>query len=205
MKVLITRPRHEDTTNYLFHYSGEVVDEARRKGRDVFDLQKQRATRQNVQGYLKKVNPELVIFNGHGSADAIGGHDDEVIVSNSDGSELLKEKIVYARACKCARSLGPLAVKNGAKAFIGYNEDFLFPSQDMANPFHDDSARDCLECSNAVALGLVRNKSPQDAHMDSVKMFKERIARLQTSNAAYASTSVACLLWNLSAQVVLIP
>jgi hypothetical protein len=63
--VLITRPKYESATHYLYYWSSVIVNEAKKKGK-VYDLEKEKATKQKLESYLKKMKPEIVIINGHG-------------------------------------------------------------------------------------------------------------------------------------------
>lgn len=73
--LLITRPFYENPTNYLYHWSKPLIDLASRKNFTVIDLEKEKVNRKELEGRLEKVNPELVVFNGHGSETVIFGQD----------------------------------------------------------------------------------------------------------------------------------
>ena len=115
MNLLLTRPRHDIPTHYLFSWSAEIITAAKSKRIEVVDLLKEKAKKQIFQSYLRKGMFDLVIINGHGNATSVGGHDNEILVSITDGADLFKDKIVFVRACDAGTALGPEIMRNGRK------------------------------------------------------------------------------------------
>ena len=64
-------------------------------------------------------------FKGHGSPDCVTGGNREVLVKVGENENILDSTIVHSLSCSSASILGPKSVKAGAKAFIGYNQDFV--------------------------------------------------------------------------------
>ncbi|MDE2232839.1 MAG: hypothetical protein KGJ90_01790 [Patescibacteria group bacterium] len=170
----------------------------------VIDLEKGKASRTRVESYLEKQKPELVIMNGHGSEDCITGQDEEVLIQAGENSDLLKDKVVYMRSCDSGKVLGPQAVREGCKAFIGYSELFRFWTNEnfVRKPLDDNYARPFFETSNQVALALVKGKSAREAHEESRKAYEKIVSRLLTSDAEN-SFVVPDLYWNFHHQVCL--
>ncbi|HEU5114280.1 MAG TPA: hypothetical protein VFT82_00775 [Candidatus Paceibacterota bacterium] len=178
------------------------MDEARRWGRKIFDLDKSKASRKKVESYLQSQKPELVILNGHGHNRAIGGHDNEEII-NMSNARILKNATVYARACSAGKVLGQEIVNQGAKAFIGYKEDFLFFKNeiDFKDPLKDDYAQPFFESSNQVATSLLKGKTPKEAHIDSMKSHLKWIEKLSTTAAGDRAFLIPFIKWNACFQV----
>ncbi len=145
-KMLITRPRHDKATNYLFEWSKEVIDAAESKGWNISKTDGEKANRIEVQSRLQKVLADFVFFNGHGNEYEICGHNLENIIDRSS-SRLLKNSVVFARSCNCLAGLGGTAVENGCKAFVGYSDNFWFPMIEKyeLTPLKDTAARSVLE------------------------------------------------------------
>lgn len=202
--VLITRPRHETTTHYLYHWTGPLVDEANRRKLKVIDLQKDKANKKTLESYLKKQKPDVVLLNGHGNEHCVTGHENKVLIEAGENTSLLKGMIVYMRACSAGKLLGIDVIKMGARAFIGYVEPFRFYTRDeMFNkPLEDDYAKPFFESSNQIGYSLLKGKSGTDAHKDSLVVYRKNIARLLTSNATN-SFVVPDLMWNMHHQVCL--
>ncbi|MCK5281778.1 MAG: hypothetical protein KAK00_00040 [Nanoarchaeota archaeon] len=78
-----------------------------------------------VENTLSANVKTLAFFNGHGDDETVFGHNDQPIL-DKDNINLTKDKIIYALACNSLVKLGPLAIKNGAKTYIGYNDEFMW-------------------------------------------------------------------------------
>ncbi len=205
MSLLITRPRYEFVTHYFYHWSEEIVKEAKRRIGKVIDLEKDKANRKLVESYLDKQNPEIAIFNGHGNDVCITGHDEEPLIVSGENSGLLKDKVVYMRTCNSGKTLGPQAIKEGCKAFIGYSELFRFWTDKAltTDPLKDDYAKPFFETSNQVPLSLVKGRTAEEAHADSMIEYRKIISNLLISNAEN-SFVVSDLIWNMHNQVCLV-
>lgn len=204
--MLITRPNHDITTNYLFYWSTLIMVQATRSGKNIIDLSKQRANAKEFASVIKKTHPDMVVVNGHGNHSVVTGYNNEPLVEKGKNQDLLKNTIVFARSCQSASGLGPEAVKAGCKAYIGYNDDFVFVTEiEMAaRPLDDKTAQLFLEPSNYVAISLLKGHSPSDANNRSKEMYKKTIQKLMSS--AGTSTDVELipnLFWNYSHQVCL--
>ncbi|MBU4022841.1 hypothetical protein KJ591_00555, partial [Patescibacteria group bacterium] len=152
--LLITRPKHDTTVHYLFYWSKKIIELAQEKSIKVWDLKGKRANRKEIEGVLKKREPSLVFFNGHGDDDRIAGHNDEALLVAGENEELLISKIVYALSCRSGKKLGYESVKKGALGYIGYDEDFIFfiDQNKMSNPLMDKTAELFLEASNQAMI-----------------------------------------------------
>ncbi len=73
-KVLISRPRHDEPTDYLYAYANEVVEYANSSGVTTLDFAEKKANKKDIQKVLKKQKPKFVFFNGHGDDKTIKGH-----------------------------------------------------------------------------------------------------------------------------------
>lgn len=104
--LLITRPEHDYATRYLSAWAERFFGVAKDKGYSVIDLYRRRANRKEVESILYKRNPNFVIINGHGSDNAVSGHENELLLIAKDNSSLLEGKITYAISCRSARELG---------------------------------------------------------------------------------------------------
>lgn len=199
-KILITRPKYEIATHYLYFWSVILIQEANKKG-TLYDLEKKKVNRKNIESYLRKQNPEIVILNGHGSEDCIVGNDDEIIIS-IENAGLLKDCNVYMRACSAGKILGKEIMKCGAKSFIGYKEPFHFYNKEefIGKPLDDDYAKPFFDTSNQVGISLIKGKNAKEAQEDSLRIYKKTIAMLLTSKSDN-SFLVPDLLWNMSNQV----
>lgn len=204
-KILITRPRHDNPTHYLFAWTKKVIDEVEKKGFSVIDLAKEKATKKNVQSYLRKDIPWFVFLNGHGGPSVVTGHENEILISVDDGADLFKDKVVFMRACSAGKFLGPAIMENGSKGFVGYKEDFVFlhDKEFIGEPLNDKLATPFMECSNHVALSLLKGHNVADANKASKKIYRKTISEMLNSESAN-SFALPYLLANMSNQIHLV-
>lgn len=201
MSFLITRPKHEKVNHYFYHWGGLLVDEAKKRGFSIIDLEKEKANKKTTLSYISKQTPQIVVFNGHGNECCIAGHDDEILLDTTDDSSIFKDMTIYMRACSAGKVLGHHIIKH-AKAFIGYSEPYQFwtDADSFHKPLTDPLARPFLETSNQVVLSLLKGKSPSEAHNDSLSVYNREINKLLISTNGDTYT-VAALHWNMITQV----
>ena len=106
----------------------------------------------------------MAFLNGHGNKIGVAGHKDEIIL-DEENAALTKSKIVYALSCDSLDELGPISVKIGAKAYIGYKASFMIvrdPSRG-SSPQKDKNAlpfrRACNVLINALVFGNTVGRS----------------------------------------------
>lgn len=206
MRLIVTRPQHDVTTNYLSSWAEEIIKLAKEKGLEIIDLTRDKANRKELESRIRKLSPELVFFNGHGNEDRIAGHDDEVLIKAEDNHDILKGKITYALACKSGKVLGPKISEGNEATYIGYSDDFIFISDNnyISKPLSDPKAKPFMESSNHVMVSLLKGHNAQDASERSKNVFKEHFAKLLSSSSDPDSSNTAKYLWwNMRNQVCL--
>lgn len=204
--MLVTRPDHDETTNYLFFWSNFLIDQGKQVGRTVIDLAKRKANAQELFSRLKKLTPKLLVFNGHGDDQSVTGYDNQPLVSIKKNLGLLKDKIVYSRSCSSAKKLGPASIKSGCKAYIGYNEDFVFmtDSTKVTRPLNDSIAKLFLEPSNYVVTSLLKGHSSGGSNFRSKEKYRRQIQILMLSNSLTVDKQlIPLLVWDYHHQICL--
>jgi hypothetical protein len=204
--ILVTRPKDDLTTNYLFSWAGLVIKEAIKKGGKVFDLKEKRANRKEFCGVVKKTKPKLIFLNGHGNKKAITGHDQKILIQSNDNEDITSGSIVYALSCSAASVLGSKCIQKGTKSFIGYKNDFIFLTEQsfITRPLDDKTATLFFEPSNLIINSLIKGHTALDSYNRSQKEFKHNIRKLLTSESLQKDQySVRFLLWDMEHQVCL--
>lgn len=201
MLLLITRPRYDTPTHYLFYWAGLLVSEAEKRRVSIIDLEKEKAKKDKLHGYLSKQPIDVVILNGHGSPEAVLGQE-EIILSTGNGTKFLKDKNIFIRACDSGTVLGKEIMEMGAKGFIGYIQPFIFliDKEYFNRPLEDELASSALECSNQVGLSLIKGKTIEEAQKDSLNKYTEAIDKYSSSETTN-SFLLPILLWNMTSQV----
>jgi hypothetical protein len=195
---LITRPNYEPTTTYLHHWSKRLVDIAQVKGAKVLDLAADKVNRKEFEGRAKKMAPNLVHLNGHGSPHSVTGHDGEIILESAN-AKVLKDSVVYALSCDSGAVLGKEAIKHGVKSYIGYNQEFYFfhDNAKRHNPLQDESAAFFLEPAMKLSEELMKGKTVDEAVDVTKKAFDKSILKASSSEASTGYVSyVRYLLWD---------
>ena len=205
-KVLITLPNHDKVTSYLFTWGREITKEKYQIEYRFLELKGKEANKEKVESYLKKQDPKLVLFNGHGSDNLICGFKDSILIQSEINDNLLKGKIVYALSCGSANILGKTAVKKGTESFIGYEDDFVIvtDSEREATPLKDSIASSFLKPSNRIAISLLKGKTTGESSEKSKEEFKKEIKKyLSSSYEDGTEQIISYLLWDMNNQVVL--
>lgn len=206
MKLIITRPQHDVTTKYISSWAEEIINFAKKKGVEVIDLIRDKANKKELESRIKKLLPNLIFFNGHGSEDSITGHDNEVLIKAEENHDLLEGKITYALSCDSGKVLGPKVTSNKTAAYIGYADEFIFvcDKRYLTKPLEDPLARPFMESSNQVMISLLKEHTVKEASERSRAVFKEHYIKLSSSNADQDSLQAAQFLrWNMLHQVCL--
>ncbi len=200
--LVITRPFSDITTSYLHRWSLKSVKYARSKIRSVADLDGKRANKKELTSVLLKVKPDLVVLNGHGAPDFICGERDEILIKVGVNEHILKGAIVYVLSCSTARILGIESMKAGAKAYIGYIEDFIFLISDnySTKAEMDPLAKLFLEPTEIIVESLIDGYSPKDSHQRGLDLFNRNLENtlLSGSRDQYVTRF---LIWNMSSQI----
>lgn len=209
MIILITSPDYDDVTSYLLAYTKQLLKFVEKNGKRVNYLARPRLTRKNFSQIIEKQKPRLILLNGHGNNTIIFGDKVgnvvEPLVEEGVNHHLLEGKLVYARACSAAASLGQTCIKNGG-CFIGYKSLFQWwtDANWYGNPAKDKTARLFLEPTNLLCEALIKGKTAEDAANIFVSNCKKNILQLLQKGSERGALASVMLLWsNIGAQVVL--
>lgn len=178
---------------------------AKSKSYSVLDLQGRKATQKYFASYIKKNNPVMIFFNGHGSQNTITGYENEVLVESDKNENLLSFKIIYARTCESARILGKKSVEEGAVTFIGYINKyvFLYMAGKVTKPLQDPIAKLFLEPSNLVPTSLLKGNTTLDAYEKSQQGTRKNLCFALSTKASLFERNTAPYLWsNIRSQVI---
>lgn len=200
-QFLITRPQHDKETAYLYSFSKAIVQIAKEdKQIHLIELPNNKANRKNVEASLSSVKNMLAFFNGHGDAETVFGYKDEPILDKNN-VKLTNNKIIYALACDSLVGLGPLAVNNGAKAYIGYKDEFMWvgdPSR-SAVPDKDKNSAPFRKIYHHLIHNLIKGMSVGETIKKTKEEYKKMIKQYGTSEDDFgdAPSIGLALSWDL--------
>ena len=200
-QFLITRPNHDKETSYIYSFSKGIVFLAREDTSiHMTELEGAKATRKNFEEFVEKTDPGLVFLNGHGDEKSVCGHKDEPLLDSAN-TGLTDGKIIYALACESLVKLGPMTVKKGAKAYVGYKEEFRWvgdPSR-TSSPDKDKNAapfrKICFVLGKNLLSGMPVGKSVEKTQDE----YKKLIRAYGTSEDNYGDAPLIglALSWDL--------
>lgn len=164
--ILFTRPNYDDATSVLHCFAKIVIDELNKVGEyEIIDLEREKATRAELEQRTKKKSPRLIILNGHGYKYAVCGHMGEEILDENN-IDILKSKIAYAVACDSTERLGEISISQGeAEAYIGYDARFMVVTDltRSAVPSKDKNLKIFFKPYSALILQLVSGSTVKHA------------------------------------------
>ena len=204
--VLVTRPNHDETTNYLDKWSEPIIKLANQKNYKLIDLRGEKATRSVFEGYARKHHPSFFFLNGHGSEKIIAGQNNEYLLVYKENETLCAGAVLYVRSCSAAKLLGQSLVTSGARACIGYTSKFGFMRllSSTTKPILDPLAKLFIEPANLVATTLLKGHSVLDAHQRGISGMKKNLKRMLSSESTQQNSNAVVLLWsNIRGQVVI--
>jgi hypothetical protein len=206
-RILITNPAHDDATRYLFQYSKPIISLAKSKGYDVKEFSFGEVKKNEIESFILKQNPKLIIFHGHGSNDSISGFEkNEIIIKSEVNDHILKDKIIHSITCSSAAILGKTAVKKGCDAFIGFNDEFWCPYNPtyMSNPENDILAKCNIEPLMVLSQCLIKNNTVKESYKRSRDCFKKWLDFCHRSDAPPEVDGVAqFIFWNMTHQEII--
>jgi hypothetical protein len=92
-------------------------------------------------------NSDFVLATGHGSEDEMTLQDESLLwkIGSYDPAQV-RGKVINLVSCNCGAELGPDLVKNGARAFLGFDQDLLWIADpaDYFTPWSDSDAATCM-------------------------------------------------------------
>jgi hypothetical protein len=202
--ALATTPRSDPTTRYISAWAEKTIEDLKSKNLQFILLAKERATAPIFESMLKKHSPSLVFLNGHGGPNLVSGHNNEILIEVGKNEIVLKGTVTYALSCSSAQVLGPAAIKVGAMAYIGYNEDFIFfiSPEKVSRPREDKTADMFLTPANHVVVSLAKGHTAGEATDAAKGYFIKSVQKLISSEASEDDREyMRYLIWDMKSLV----
>jgi len=127
MEALVVRPilEGDEVSQYSYRWAEDVISHLKSANFNVNDLGGREVSKTELFEALDSKDPYVVVHYDHGQEDAWIGNRQEPIFSMSD-AHMLSGRIAYSMNCLSAKKLGVAAWREGARAYVGYVEEFAF-------------------------------------------------------------------------------
>jgi len=115
---------------------------------------------------LSAPQSDIIIGAGHGSKTSFTGQNENVILEvGKYNPREVRGKVIKLLSCQTGVSLGPDLIKNGAEAFLGYEDDYVWVmDSDLASkPWADELAGTCLLPVVDGLNALLNGKTAEEA------------------------------------------
>lgn len=179
-RILLVRNDYDPITHYMYEWSIPVIEAAENRRIKVDRVDGPKVVKKEIVSRVEKLNPSFIFLNGHGDSETFYGCDNEVAIGIDDAN-IFKDKIVFSRACNCAKKLGKEAVENcGCTCFIGYEFEFINVRQTNVElkPREDEVSKPIWEASNTVPISLIKRSTVDESLEASHKKATKEISRL---------------------------
>jgi len=187
MKILAVAPAFDTASEISFQWYKMAMKQIE-KNHEVIKLEKEEATRENFEKYIKDV--DIFAFWDHGNKDMLGsqqGRNPPLVDLEND--KLLKDKETWTMACLSAKELGPDVVKKGGNLYQGYREVFIFNNVVILKNIFGI-------CANAGLLARLEGKSLKECEDIQKKTFRRSIL-LTAAIPGVGLSSAILLAWDL--------
>lgn len=198
--AIVTLPNSDQTTRYISAWAELTLESLKSNKLKFIPLVKGKATQSIFQSMCEKHKPSLVFLNGHGGPDAVCGQNNEVLLKAGENDVVLAGSVVYALSCSSAKLLGPSAVSNGTRAYIGYTEDFIFfiSPDKRTKPREDKTAEKFLAPANHVIISLAKGHTTLEATGAAKSYFLKSIQGFASSKSSGEEREyIRYLVWNM--------
>jgi len=119
---------------------GSCIWWARVYGYNVVDLYDGSFTRGGFESAVELFDPRILVVEGHGERDRLGGHMDKIVVDPGN-VDLLSGRLVWSVSCNTASVLGEQAVRRGCRCYIGFSDELVWAQYWRVNPLLDGIGR----------------------------------------------------------------
>jgi hypothetical protein len=172
VKLMTIEANDDAPTRAAYAYRDEFLYQTlATMGTKLLSLRGQLATRADFTLYIGKEKPDYLVAVGHGDEDTLMGCDDEPLleIGHYQPAEIAG-RIIHVLACHTAMMLGPDLVRNGARAFIGYNW-FVMVHEEIVDEF--------MECDTAIDQELLGGATVSQAYRRAIQLLDGHVARLK--------------------------
>ena len=168
-----------DSTEELMGSYRQNTVAPRFKGNIQRNFVKSEATQTKLKNALKNQKKGIVSCSAHGEYNRLNSYRGRHLFNTNENFGEIEGKIIHLKACLTAKKLGPELVKNGAKAFYGYNELLGFPSKNN----YPDLIKFFMEPDEILIIELHKGLAAKYVHEAVMDSYNRNIQELKKKNA----------------------
>jgi len=194
VRVLFARALHCTHGRDLYEALSPSIEYAISKGYNVRIIEGFLCLKKPIEQAIDEFDPDLFAGVGHGW-DFWWTCDLEMPVwwcgihYCPHPPDKLKGRIVYLLSCRTAKELGLMIIRYGARAFIGYKEDFIYC----------ENVKGYFESANQILFSLLDGKSVYESVQDTKEKFNEWINYWKRTGHPQSSEFIKYLIWDRDA------
>lgn len=131
---------------------------------------------------LSAPRSDIIIGMGHGDVDTFTGQNENLILRIGEyNPDEIKGKVVKLLSCQTGVLLGPDLVRNGARAYLGYTDDYLWvcDSDKASTPWSDHLASPFLLPVVDSINGILSGKTVGEAHQIEIDGYRKNAAETE--------------------------
>jgi len=174
----MTIPCFESATIFGYWWLSQAIPQAVDRGFTVSALKMDDAVRAKFDKQVLLSDPELVHGVGHGNESVFTGQNLDILLESCVNDDSMAGRIVYLLSCMTARRLGATMVSKGAKAYMGYYEDFIWG--DLEFPPGGYYHGIFMDLSNLIVGGLLCGDSVSTVYSRCMARYNAWVDYLST-------------------------
>lgn len=133
--ILFVQPSFDDPTSIQARFFLKILDWAKKVAKDrgyrYIVLFGDKANEYEFKKAILLHDPKFIYFGGHGKETKLMGQFLDTLVLMGYNEWLLEGRMIYAFTCDTAKVIGRMS---GAKAYLGYEEEFILPPEEKYFP-----------------------------------------------------------------------
>ncbi|WP_281859001.1 hypothetical protein [Litoreibacter halocynthiae] len=181
-RITVIRPENDATEMVLSGWGHMVISAIYPdKNLKIIDLYGRKASREAVEVYSS--GSDVILYFGHGAEDRLGA---DVPLLDILNARCLENSVVVAVSCHSARALGPEAIAQGARAFLGF-DDILTVYFGQPSLF--------LQAFEEPLAQLILNETSAGDAQSQIRETFQQIEDLYRTNPEYSSHPDATIIW----------
>jgi hypothetical protein len=180
--LLIIRPAYEEVTHCTALWADEIIAKLSEIGVKYIDCKGDNATLKIIKEHISGNSINTIVFYGHGEYP--NGHkwfgQHKEIILHVNNLLLLKNKFVYDLSCCSGKSIGKRSIKEGARCYIGYKNEFKISTKEPIVGYFKKAANYLLLNEMIINRSTVKTalERTKDYYQELVDELEEKLLEI---------------------------